>query len=429
MRTGIRLRRVILVCLSAAMSVGAASRADKAEAPFRVALSVSPFAEGMIAAGYVFWDGRGNQAKSVTELQRLFMAHGANEMFVRIATDRFRPKWNITDHSLETAKKLAALAVELGLPLNPEIMLVQHYGDVTGQPGPDFSEYPELGAVGPWEDLTIEEMEGVIERYAALVAGEIAVTGARVNIWDIGNEVNFGIAGIAPKPLPGAMAGELGPGWYRAPNRVDPALGQQSVYTLLVAGGAYAIDWCRKHVWPYQARLMQAVKRGVLSVDPGARFSTHITLASQTELAVAFFRAMREGGYTVDEIGFSFYPSASAEPDRLERFRATVRAVRAEFGLPVFIAEYAYPAEPIETGPFKGWNNQAGGYGLTPAGQAAILRDLVSWGAKNGVRGIRPWAPELVIPVWGAFSLFALADGVAKARPALDAIAEGLSGR
>ena len=54
---------------------------------FRVSLSVSPFAEILLSHGAAFTDGS-ITAKSVESLQRLFAAHGANEVYARIATTR-----------------------------------------------------------------------------------------------------------------------------------------------------------------------------------------------------------------------------------------------------------------------------------------------------------------------------------------------------
>jgi len=177
---------------------------------------------------------------------------GKNEVFVLIATDRYSPKQNITDHSLERALERAKMAAELGLPLNPEIGLFQHYGAVHAQPSPDFSEYPEIKLPGPWETLTVEEMVMALKQYGAIVAKELVLTGVKVNIWEIGNEVDFEIAGVAPKPLPGALTTELGYNWYRAPDKVNPAIGKKSIYSLLRTSSKSRIKWCEENLWPYQ---------------------------------------------------------------------------------------------------------------------------------------------------------------------------------
>jgi hypothetical protein len=64
-----------------------------------------------------------------------------------------------------------------------------------------------------------------VRHYGALVARQILATGARVNVWDIGNEVEFGVAGVAVRALGG--------GPYGAPDRVDTAIGQMSAGQLV----------------------------------------------------------------------------------------------------------------------------------------------------------------------------------------------------
>ena len=54
-------------------------------------------------------------------------------------------------------------------------------------------------------------------------------------------------------------------------------------------------------------KILAAVAEGIRSVDPDARFSTHVSgitslLPAQ---AAAFFKAMIDGGFAVDEPGVS----------------------------------------------------------------------------------------------------------------------------
>jgi arabinogalactan endo-1,4-beta-galactosidase len=140
---------------------------------------------------------------------------------------------------------------------------------------------------------------------------------------------------------------------------------------------------------------------------------------------VAFFKAMRDGGFAADELGVSYYPTSSNSPrDRLQAFKDMATAAQRELGRPVFISEFGYPAA-IMHGIFS-WNDAVSGYPLTPEGQANFIRDLVGWGVSTGaLSGIRPWAPDLAAPGWGPISFFALDGKIATARPALDAILQG----
>ena len=125
-------------------------------------------------------------------------------------------------------------------------------------------------------------------------------------------------------------------------------------------------------------------------------------------------------------MGFSFYPTASADPEgRLARFVETINQAREALKGPITIAEFAYPAGEMTEGPFRNWNHALAGYPLTPNGQAEIARDLASWGTTAGVSGIRPWAPDLVVPGWSPMALFEMRTQSAVVRSSLGAIAEG----
>ena len=415
-----------LLCLSGLAN----DHLSAANAPFRVSLSVSPFAELLLKSGIVYTDGK-TKATTVEELQRMFVAHGATEVYARVATLRETTP-GFGDHSLNRGLMRARLAKSLGLPFNPEIGLFKAYGDVRCQPPPDFREYGELKVPGPWMSLTIEQMLPILRAYGALVAKAILDTGVRVNVWDLGNEVDFGVAGVSPQPMPGGCDDSEGKvNWYKPPDQVDAEIGKTSVIELLKLSETDRIAWLQTHVWRHEGRIFAAAADGIRSVDPNAKFSTHVSgiLAVRPKEAVAFFTSMKEGGYLPDQLGFSFYPSSTPNPpDRLEAFKQTILAVNLELNRPVFIAEFAYPSaeKAAMEGPFAYWNHALQGYPLTPAGQAAILRDLTEWGIAHSVSGIRPWAPDTAIAGWSSFALFEAKGKVATARPGLDAIEEGL---
>ena len=394
---------------------------------FRISVSVSPFVEERFGAGIIFTDGK-IIAKNPEELQRLFVAHGANEVYARIATTK---KYRIGngDHSMERGLERARMAATLNLPFNPELGLFNVYGDIRCQPAPDFTDYPEIRVPGAWNTLTLEQMVAVLRLYGAAAARQILDTGAKVRIWDIGNEVEFGIAGVAIQPMPGGCDDTAGgAGWYKAPDAVDPAIGKMSAAALTSMSEAKRIAWLRTHLWPYEAKMLAAVADGIRSVDPRARFSTHVGGTSSVIPAqtVSFFKAMRDGGFAADELGVSYYPTSSNNPrDRLQAFKDVATAAQRELGRPVFVAEFGYPAKTMG-GIFK-WNEAVKDYPLTPEGQANFIRDLVSWGVKTGtISGIRPWAPDLAAPGWAPMSFFQLDGKTATARPAIDAILEGV---
>jgi hypothetical protein len=396
--------------------------------PFRNALSVSPYTEMLIRQGVTFTDGT-TRAETTEQLAHMLRARGGTEVYTRVATRRLSQPGN-GDYSFDRALERAVLARSMGLPFNPEIGLFSIFGDIGGQPAPDFSDDPSIPVPGEWHTLTLDQMLPVLTAYGERVARAILATGARVSMWDIGNEVEFGVAGVAVRPGVPDLFQHI-PGGYRAPDRVNPAIGRMSADRLIAMPEAERIAWLQANLWPATAKILGAVAAGIRVVDPAARFSTHTSgrAALQPAFAVAFFEAMRDGGFAGDELGMSYFPTSLWSPDdRLQAFKDTVTQLHRALGRPVFIAEYGFPAAEMAS-PFP-WNAPVPGYPQTPDGQAAFTRDLAAWGLSTGMlSGIRPWAPELAGYAWRPMAWFTETGGAAVAGPALGAISEALRTR
>lgn len=397
---------------------------------FRVSLSVSPFTEIVLASGLTFTDGK-ITAATVDDLQRLFVAHGANEVYARIATTQ-KYRTGFGDHSMDRGLERGRLAAALKLPFNPELGLFNIYGDIRCQPAPDFTDYPAIKLPGPWHTLTLDQMTAALRQYGAIAARQILDTGAHVRIWDLGNEIELGIAGVAVKPVPGSCDDTAGgPNWYHPADAVDPAIGKMTFQSIMGLPEAKRIDWLAQHLWPHEAKLLAAVAAGVRTVDPQARFSTHASgmAATAPAFTTAFYKSLREGGFSPDELGISYYPTSSRFPsDRPQSFKDMVGSLHRALDRPVFIAEFGYPAATM-SGMFT-WNDAVPGYPQSNDGQAAFLRDLIAWGTREKLlSGIRPWGPDLAVAGWLPMSLFEHDGQLARSRPALDALRPAASPR
>ena len=100
------------------------------------------------------------------------------------------------------------------------------------------------------------------------------------------------------------------------------------------------------------------------------------------------------------------YISANSNEDIINR----------KCGLPVFIAEFAYPSGKMD-GPFAGWSKKAGNYEMNQQGQADVYKDVIVWGRKHGLAGIRYWAPDF--EGWYAMALFDFSNKVGTAKTLL----------
>lgn len=405
--------------------------------PFRVALSLSPFTLNQFDADYTFKVGD-RTATTPAELQQIYRDLGSTEMYVRLATKRHKTYNadgtldNTTDgkadenanvHTFGQVMQTCRIAASLNIPINPEVMCAYIYMDMDGTQAPRFykADYPELYASNPtwakilkngeakWEELSLDEICTVLEIYGEFVADSILATGATVNDWNLGNEANFGFAGIG----------------IGVPNSFDQTLasaGQMKRYM----SSLFSLWWLKKHVWCYNVKQYAAVKRGILKAYAKAgkdaqnvKFSTHIaTVTSTPRATAAFFKYMADNGYAVETAGISYYPSAPAMSfNKKKMLTKTVTRINKKCGVPVFIGEFSYPSQGM-VGPFAGWNQQLKGYNKDQQGQADIYRDVIAWGKEHGLIGIRYWAPDYE-GEWYPMSMFEFEDKVGTAKSIL----------
>jgi arabinogalactan endo-1,4-beta-galactosidase len=386
---------------------------------FRVALSLSPFSLPQFEQGYSFRIGE-RTASTPQELQAAYCEKGATEMFVRIATKRHRTTEDITDgkpdsnanvHTLDQGIELCRIAAELGIPINPEIMCAYTYMDMEAQQEPRFEEYPEIISLQKgkrWQELTLDEICTVLHAYGLFVAERILETGCTVNNWNLGNEANYGFAGIS----------------YGLETAVNPRLHKMPSFLRYVLP-TFAPGWLKRNIWQYNAKAYASLRAGILAAyeklgidDSGVKFSTHIaTVVATPKSCAAFFNCLKENGYAMDTAGISYYPSApSLARDKDALLKQTVTIINQKCSLPVFVAEFSYPSGKME-GAFAGWNQKLGDYEQDEHGQASLYADVIAWGRKHGMAGIRYWAPDF--EGWYTMSMFTFRDKTGTAKEIL----------
>ena len=415
-----------------------ASNAPKAAAgsDFRVALSLSPFTLNQFDQGYTFKVGD-KTATTPAQLQQIYKDLGSTEMYVRLATKRHKtynadgsldnttdgkPDENANVHTFDQVMQTCRIAASLNIPINPEVMCAYIYMDMDGTQAPRFykSDYPELYAnptfasvmkdgEAKWEELSLEDICTVLEIYGEFVGDSILATGCTVNDWNLGNEANFGFAGIG----------------IGMPNAFDQKLAKAGVMKRYMSS-LFGVAWLKKHVWQYEAQTLAAVRKGIEKAYAKAgkdvsnvRFSTHIaTVVATPRSCASFFKYMADHGYAVETAGISYYPSAPAMSfNKWKLFTKTVTRINKKCGVPVFIGEFSYPSEDM-VGPFAGWNKQLGNYEKTQQGQQQIYTDVIAWGKDHGLIGIRYWAPDYE-GEWYPMSMFMFENKVGTAKSVL----------
>ena len=345
---------------------------------------------------YTYTDGT-RTATNIKELQQMYNAYGATEMYVRINTTRHYPEESVNDyyharmHCLDESLKACVVAAELDMPINVELGCFAAYSDAFESQYPDFSEYTdeELGITYPtdesgkrkeWKDMSIEEICLVLKGYGRFVATKVNEVGAKVEYWDLGNETNYGFGGVM-MPLESA---------------VSKATSKSFWVTYLKSG--FGADWLAENIWCYNGQMFAALAEGIREVYPNAKFSSHLsTVTWGPDYVVKYFETLKENGYAVDQAGISYYPNATGVVlDKIAQIKQIVLAVNEKLGVNVMLAEYGYANETgLASGTFSSWSNKVYGYELNDEDDAKFLSELITWGKKNGMAGIRPWAPEL----------------------------------
>lgn len=222
-----------------------------------------------------------------------------------------------------------------------------------------------------WQGLSVEATAAAIEDYTFRTVTDFQQNGLHVEIYDIGNEIEYGIAGFA--------LGE------RIPNS-----GIDVVRDL---------TWMRANVWDTEARLLQAAIRGIRRADPNAKTVLHIAnlnVGNGSAFTRGFFQTMIDDGVDFDYAGFSHpYPAPNWTLDqyttdcwfqRLQELFDSMAAMKK----PVIISEAAYPnaSDGISGPPMRE-------FPFTPDGQAAWLREMLRFlSGQTNVIGFNYFYPD-----------------------------------
>ncbi len=303
------------------------------------------------------------------------------ETMAKAGCDRFRVRlWvgedgvNGLNDALETARRAQAAGMK---PLLT-IFLSDQWADFVKQPRPAV-----------WKDLDLEALLKEVETYTERVARRFSEAGIKVEAYEIGNEIDFGVCGIFEEE------------WTK---RVS-------------------LDHMRTSIWPKMAGILSAAQRGVRKVVPDARFVLHLTQWENAEFCVEFWKLMIAQGVAVDFAGLSYFPTAAAAIDHrsLAYLQGRIGALHGALKKPVVICETGYPAEAWFGGQFADWNKSIPGYPQDESGQQRWLADLVKMArTSDHLAAVFYWSPERAgSDIWSAFALF---DPKGKARPALSAL-------
>jgi arabinogalactan endo-1,4-beta-galactosidase len=311
------------------------------------------------------WDG------APRDLFQGMADHGLRGLRVRLWTGDEGP--NGKTYATEVVKRGRAAGLEPYLV----IFLSEDWADLMKQPVPAI-----------WKDLDLEQRAEAVHVYSRDVVTHFRQAGLRSHLYEIGNEIDYGICGVYPsknqKKNPESLA---------------------------------------RSCWPQAAKLILASQRGVREADPEARFLLHIAHWWDPEFCEAFFRFMLAQGVAVDYAGLSYFPSSNIGGSlEMGQFGSVVTRLHAAISRPIIVPETAYPSTSDFKGQFSRWKKESPGYPLTPDGQQRWLADFLDFCARHpAIDSVYYWSPEWCGEgMWKAFALFT-PEGEAK--PAWSAFA------
>jgi len=266
--------------------------------------------------------------------------------------------------SLDYVLKIANECKKNNIALYLVLFLSDNWSDYVKQPVPE-----------KWKNLPFTDKINKIREYSKTVVSEFIKTGVTPVIYEIGNEIDFGICG------------EFENEWH---NRFN-------------------YEYMKKNIWLKSAQIIAAAQTGILEVDTNAKFVLHLTQWWNIEFCLNFFNYMLQNNVRIDYLGLSYFPTSNmSEKNDLKFFESITEQLSKSLNRKIIVCEYGYPSKNNFSGQFTEWNKQIKGYELNEAGQAQWITDFLSvCGKNNNIRGAFYWSPEWYdSEMWEAFSLF-----------------------
>jgi arabinogalactan endo-1,4-beta-galactosidase len=259
-----------------------------------------------------------------------------------------------------------------------------------------------------FDELDENERLSIIEEYAENVDKHFKKYGINVDLYEIGNEIDYGYAGV-----------------------FDDTHGTDA-------------DWYKQNIWPYEAEAMKAAIRGIRKSNPTASIETHLMTWWDRDWVYNFTKFMLDSGVELNYTALSYYPTSFNENWRWMQdvyqnvgyLLSNIDYARQEllddgYNIKFIIAEYSYSSGELWgwlkenfNNPIKGfsWSNydadttayiksicpkcqNTPSYPFTPQGQANWLND--SFDAvytDNNITGTFYLVPEAATFGWDNFA-------------------------
>ena len=283
------------------------------------------------ASGVKYHDAAGNETDALKALADAGVTHirvrGWNDPF-----DADGHGYGGGNCDTSTAAVLGARAAQYGM----KTLVDFHYSDFWADPARQI-------APKAWQGMSLEDKTRALYDFTRESLLTILAAGADVDMVQVGNETNNG------------MAGEY----------------DLAAMTALMAAG------CR------------AVHDAADESGRDIRAAVHLTEPRNYERIQGILSALAAAGVEFDAVGLSYYPYWH---DTLDNLRAVIADIRETYGKDVFVAETAWPFT-LEQGDGSGdvVDYDPGLYPVSPEGQAQAVADVIRAASDVGALGVYYW--------------------------------------
>ena len=286
-------------------------------------------------SGVVFRDEAGQPA----DLFDLLADHGVTDVRVRVWNDPFDAEGNGYgggDVDVARAVEIGERATAAGL----SVLVDFHYSDFWADPA-------KQKAPKAWAALSVAEKAVAVEEYTTSALEEFAAAGVDVEMVQVGNETNNGVAGVTG--------------------------------------------------WPGMTQIFAAGSAAVRDVFPEALVALHFTNPESSGRYAGYAANLAAAGVDYDVFASSYYPYWHGS---LANLTAVLSNVAETYGKKVMVAETSW-ASTLEDGDGHGNTidlaSEATQYPISVQGQATAVRDVIQAVADVGEAGIGVFYWE---PAW-----------------------------
>lgn len=324
------MKRIICCIIASVIALSFAAAAEAFPTDFVLGVDVSE----LIAqenSGVTYYDALGNPSDAL----KVLADSGVDHIRLRVWNDPTDGKghgYGGGNIDAGVAARISARAAALGM----KTLIDFHYSDFWADPARQL-------APKAWAGMNPDEKAAALYDYTREALALILDAGGDVDMVQVGNETNYG------------MAGEDDTG----------------VVARLIAEGCRAV----KDV---------AAGRGIEITT-----CVHLTDITRRGRIDEVLAALRQAGTDCDAVGLSYYPYWHGAPEFLD---SAVRSIRENWGKAVFVAETAWPFT-LKDGDGSGnvIGTDPGLYPVSPEGQASAFCDVCRTAANAGTVGAFYW--------------------------------------